>query len=118
MQLKKITGPECPRCGCQDASEVRQVVRWGQPSQRRQCRHCGYTWTVSVAARAQTAEDPGPDLSPKDAGPDRSGTIAYHVVHCPTCGGGKCPVTCTHRPVRYHKCRDCGATFKSIEATD
>ncbi len=129
MQLKKITGPECPRCGCQDGSDIGRVVRCGQPSQRRRCRHCAHTWTVTERPGPQTPKQPGLDRSAtvtepaegetaKDSGPDRSATILYHLIRCPACGGRKCPVTTSQAPVRYHKCRDCGATFKSIEATD
>ncbi len=37
-------------------------------------------------------------------------------VRCPRCGSGNCPVyNSNHIPVRYHRCHDCGKTFKSVE---
>jgi len=41
--------------------------------------------------------------------------VIYHVVKCPVCDSAKCPVVRTVRPVRYHKCVDCGHRFKSVE---
>lgn len=116
MNLKEVQGPECPRCGCRDASQVRQVSRWGQPAQRLRCRHCGYLWTVRTVEEAQDA-DPAPakgtrpDVLAKDGGL----CVQYHLVRCPGCGGEKCRVYRTLRPVRYHKCGDCGLSFKSVE---
>ena len=100
MDLKKMEGPACPRCGCQDASQAEQVVRWGHPARRLQCRHCGLTWTV----RDEATEEP-----------DVTAGVEYHLVECPACGGDDCPVRSTQRPVRWHKCRTCGTTFKSVE---
>ena len=37
-------------------------------------------------------------------------------VICPKCNSDKVPVyESSHLPIRYHKCSDCGHTFKSIE---
>ncbi len=41
--------------------------------------------------------------------------VEYHIIHCPECNGVACPVYCTRRPVRFHRCKTCGAGFKSIE---
>ena len=42
--------------------------------------------------------------------------VVYHVIRCPVCNSTRVPVYCSdYKPVRYHKCRDCKATFKSIE---
>jgi hypothetical protein len=46
------------------------------------------------------------------------GVVIYHKVCCPKCGSDKAPVVnSSNLPVRYHKCLDCGHTFKSIEIT-
>ena len=42
-------------------------------------------------------------------------TVIWHVIKCPECGSTKVPVQHTNRPIRYHKCADCGETFKSVE---
>jgi len=42
-------------------------------------------------------------------------TVYWHVIRCPYCKSKKVPVCHTNRPIRYHKCVDCGETFKSVE---
>ena len=42
-------------------------------------------------------------------------TIIWHVIRCPKCKSTKTSVTKTCRPIRYHKCSDCGYNFKSVE---
>jgi len=53
----------------------------------------------------------------KPAGPDRPPpkVVIYHIVHCPVCKSTNVPVYSTEKPIRYHKCSDCGHNFKSIE---
>ena len=46
---------------------------------------------------------------------DKIRTIIWYVIKCPRCGSTKAPVTKTCRPIRYHKCSDCGYNFKSVE---
>jgi len=43
--------------------------------------------------------------------------VVYYIkVRCPKCGSEDCPVySSDDLPIRRHKCRDCGLTFKSIE---
>jgi len=41
--------------------------------------------------------------------------VIWHVIRCPECGGKNAPCYATKRPLRYHKCKDCGAMFKSVE---
>jgi len=42
--------------------------------------------------------------------------VRYVRLRCPECRGTNVPVyDSSHLPVRYHKCSDCGHTFKSIE---
>jgi transposase-like protein len=119
--LSPITGPECPRCGCQDSSVIRRGVRWGQPWSRRRCHNCGEAWACNDPppaapgdARLAAGDDAVP-IDPPPPDPDRG--VIYHVVRCPNCGSDHCKVTSTRRPVRYHRCDDCGHTFKSVEKT-
>ncbi|MEN6428065.1 MAG: hypothetical protein ABFE13_22150 [Phycisphaerales bacterium] len=42
--------------------------------------------------------------------------VLWVPIRCPYCGSGDCPVTnSSHVPIRYHKCRTCGHSFKSVE---
>jgi len=42
--------------------------------------------------------------------------VRYVRPRCPKCGSTNVPVYSSRDiPVRYHKCSDCGHTFKSIE---
>lgn len=41
--------------------------------------------------------------------------VYYHKVRCPKCGSENVTVETTRKPIRYHKCQDCGHTFKSVE---
>ena len=45
---------------------------------------------------------------------DGEQVIVYPKFTCRECGGD-CPVYKTQGRVRYHKCNDCGHTFKSVE---
>jgi len=68
-----------------------------------------------------------PDLDFPDPPQQRSGRlparspgdpdcVLWTRVHCPRCSSNDCPVVNSgHIPVRYHKCRGCGRSFKSIE---
>ena len=85
---------ECARCGCKD------IITKGA---RKFCRHCGKPYIHHL----EKAEPPPP---PKPDG------VTYHVMRCPDCNSDKVRVTRTVRPIRYHKCKDCGCNFKSVEA--
>jgi len=42
--------------------------------------------------------------------------VRYVRPRCPKCNSPNVPVyDSSHLPIRYHKCSDCGHTFKSIE---
>ncbi|MFH1370364.1 MAG: hypothetical protein ABII09_03645 [Planctomycetota bacterium] len=42
--------------------------------------------------------------------------VIYMKVRCPCCKSTNCPVTnSANLPIRYHKCRECGFNFKSVE---
>lgn len=56
--VERITGPECPKCGCQ-ASEVIAVSRnWNVSHERRRCDHCAAIFSVP-------ADPDAADESPK-----------------------------------------------------
>ena len=104
MRLEKVNGPECDNCGCTESEVVQRFKRWGKPYLLRQCGACG------VEFQAPDAESNG-QAKPTDD--DRG--ITYLVNRCPKCGSSTIPVTSTRRPIRWHKCGDCGQTFKSVE---
>ena len=58
---------------------------------------------------------------PKRRKPKASATqrvVVYMRPRCPRCGSEDVPVyNSNHIPIRYHKCRNCGLTFKSVEKT-
>ncbi len=54
-----------------------------------------------------------PEKPRRQANPD---FVAYVRTRCPECGSTRCPVyDSNHIPVRYHRCQNCGKTFKSVE---
>ena len=58
---------------------------------------------------------PGRKRKKKSHGPDEQ-VVRYIRLRCPKCGSTNVPVyNSNHLPIRYHKCSDCGHTFKSIE---
>jgi hypothetical protein len=59
-------------------------------------------------------EDP-PAEAPKADGDKSEDFVEYYVVKCPRCQSEKTKIYKHDRPIRYHKCQDCGHNFKSIE---
>ncbi len=47
--------------------------------------------------------------------PEPTRVVPYTPVRCPECDSTECPVYKTKKPDRYHKCRNCGESFKSKE---
>ena len=42
--------------------------------------------------------------------------VPYYKPKCPICKSSECPVyDSNHKPIRYHKCAQCGLCFKSVE---
>lgn len=76
-------------------------MRWGRPWVRYKCDHCGHEFTLG-------------------ANPQQPGTVngvVFHPICCPSCKGKNTEVTRkASERIRYHKCRDCGQNFKSVEA--
>lgn len=100
MKLERVEGPECPHCGCMDQA-VLSRSRWnGRYTERRGCRHCGHIFS------AQSTDDLEPE-------PPTYYPAILPV--CPTCGSTDNVVTHTLRPIRHHRCRQCGERFKSTE---
>lgn len=58
---------------------------------------------------------PGKKRKKKSPGPDDQ-VVRYVRPRCPKCNSPNVPVYSSRDlPIRYHKCADCGHTFKSIE---
>lgn len=134
--LERCNGPECPRCGCQDAKILQAPApgakSWWADSGRARCQHCGIVFsfreiapveTESGRPRAESGEpnaekgtEPIPDSrSPIPDPPDPDRGIVYHVIRCPICNSDQVRITRVARPVRYHKCKACQHNFKSVE---
>lgn len=105
MMLEKVTGAECPRCGCEDSRVIRTRNGWGAEFESRSCNNCGKLFTVNVKA--------------EDAKPDEPVAVPYVRVacRCPKCGSENPKVVRTiPGGIRYHKCPTCRHTFKSCES--
>ena len=106
MILERVTGPECPQCGCQDCKKAGKIPHWRQKWQRWQCYNCGKKFsrpikegTGLVANVVASVED-----------------VIFHTIRCPFCRSKKTRIARTMRPHRYHKCSACGENFRSTEA--
>ena len=86
---------------------------WFAPG-RAQCRHCGleFWYRARGESREQSTEGPAASGEGEERPP---AAVVYHLVACPACGSTDTRVTSTARPVRRHKCRQCGHPFKSVE---
>jgi len=105
--MDKTTGPECPRCGCEDSDRTGSASSWAGPRSRFTCNHCGHRFT---------AADPEDAVVPEPA-EDAIRPVIFHVIRCPYCQSMKTQVTSTRRPIRWHRCGACGKPFKSVEAS-
>ncbi|KKM81985.1 hypothetical protein LCGC14_1324130 [marine sediment metagenome] len=142
VPLEIANGPECPACGCRDAEILQPPVPVDDESKgwfermdgggRARCGHCGNVFAFAVlpapiAAPAVVDEALGQmefepaDVQPVDPPPKPRDT-AYPVRECPQCGS---PKTRTYRTmkevpgiprIRYHRCPECRATFKSSDS--
>lgn len=110
MNLERLTGPECPDCGCHDSEVVARSNRFGRGgAERRGCRNCGRTWSTTLRR-----------IEPVKASPEPGTGVTYPPppeIHCPNCGSIETRVTTTQRPIRHHKCLACERCFKSFERT-
>lgn len=106
MRLERTRGPECPNCGCTDGTVIHQYARWGKPVVRVQCSHCGNRFA------GPTAE---PEESPVEPLEGQGVVFRHGKTTCPECESTDTLVKSTRVPIRHHKCRACGARFKSSE---
>lgn len=124
--LERVTGPECPACGCEDGEDL--DVREGRRGIRRhrECSHCFRTfWATdppvdtSADLRAIIAEALAPEKPAfAEYTPAQGRTMAG--AECPSCGNFPARVRGPRVPhedgvVRYHQCGKCGNRFRSLE---
>ena len=64
-------------------------------------------WQSDINSKAKNAGRPAND------GDDYA--VKYIPLKCPKCGSKKIRSYASHPPVRYHRCKECGHNFKSIE---
>jgi len=76
---------------------------------------------LDLPARRKKKKSPGPGApGPGAPGPgapkSEDEVVRYVRLQCKKCKGFNVPVYDSgHLPIRYHKCTDCGHTFKSVE---
>jgi DNA-directed RNA polymerase subunit RPC12/RpoP len=94
---------DCTHCGCPDA-EVEREARPG-------------AWFADGIARCNNCRQTFSFRAPKEHA-EREATVIYNPIRCPSCRSTDVPVTHTAAPVRYHRCRNCTNTFKSVEKAE
>lgn len=106
MMLEKVTGAECPRCGCEDSRVIRTRNGWGGSFESRSCNACGKLFTVNAKAEEAEADEPV--------------AVPYVRVacRCPKCGNENPKVTSSRGEIRFHRCGRCDHRFKSYENND
>ena len=125
VRLERCRGPTCPNCGCQDTrilvaprDEKHARSWWGSGKAR--CNYCSVVFYFQSepnnGKQIQTQETPIDHQEPVvESNSDRLPVVAYIQTRCPACHSARTRVSSTRRPIRWHKCRDCGHTFKSYE---
>ena len=93
---------DCTTCGCPDVEVEREPRHdsWFADGVAH-CNDCGQTFSFRAPKEHMEKE--------------RETAVAYQPVQCPNCRSTDVPVQRTVMPVRYHRCRQCGQTFKSVE---
>ena len=108
FDLTRCTDPACPSCGCRQSEAIATSTRWGRPRRRRRCGNCYSLWWEKVPA-VHAEQEAVPKRNRGDA-------VIFVPVRCPGCESTEVKTTHTgKRGVRYHKCKRCGETFKSVE---
>lgn len=122
--LDPCPGPDCPDCGCNDVRVIAPPSpgSWFARAGRAKCKHCGRVFAVQPPSeqnnpRPTLEPEPMPVLTcpPPITTPIDGAGVVYHILRCPGCRSDDVQTTSTRRPIRYHKCRACGETFKSVE---
>jgi len=95
---------DCTTCGCADT----EVEKEPQPDSWfadgvAHCNCCGQVFSFRAPKPTAAMER------------EKQTTVIYSAVRCPQCGSRDVPVTHSALPVRYHRCRQCGHNFKSVE---
>jgi ribosomal protein S27E len=105
---------ECKECGCLDV-EVEHEPTPGEwfPSGRARCNACGSHFVFRAPEPGKEPAEEFGDAARYLNG--RGGAVIYRPVRCPKCRSTDVLVQHTEAPVRYHRCRNCGETFKSVE---
>ncbi len=122
MRLDRADGPECPQCGCQESRLLasRQSAwvctdpRYGDLSatfETRRCTGCGARFRAK-------SEIENCQLTIENSEHDSEQAVIYRPVRCPACKSKQTKISTTRDRIRYHKCRDCGQTFKSVEEAE
>lgn len=115
--LDRITGPECPDCGCEDSTLLKSRRGWDdRVRQRRQCanRRCGRVWLAAVE------DHPDDDSLASVIKEAITKVVDFIKTRCPYCDSTNTTVYCTRPKVRgirerHHRCAACKKTFKSLE---
>lgn len=102
MRLEKEHSVECPDCGCNATRLIGAGGVFPRVWARFECGFCGRQFSIGEDATE----------------PRTVNGVAYSNIHCrcPKCEAPNPTVTSTQGRIRYHKCGNCGQTFKSVEA--
>lgn len=131
IKMAPCDNPRCPRCGCEDSQVLRyppvgaEGTWWGL-SGKAACKHCGLRFDFVQRKDAPRAPVTEIDDRAEQVAPELSrsavDTVArYYVYLCGKCQKPSLKVTSapaagpSGERVRHHVCKDCGATFKSVE---
>ena len=85
------------------------------PSGLAQCCECGARFNFSPPEALEEVDPQKPMEAARWYGQDGGDAVSYRPVRCPRCRSKEVPINHTAGRVRYHKCDDCGKTFKSVE---
>jgi hypothetical protein len=97
----------CPKCGCNDGTKVGEGSRFGRTFRRIRCRHCSKIYRHNMEAES--------DAQSTNQAQKTTDAVDYFILQCPFCKSEKHSVYKTDKPVRYHKCKNCEKSFKSVE---
>ncbi len=106
--MRLLDGRPCTLCGCCDSRLLRKGENWLGQWEERQCNHCGRIFR----ARLDQEPAPGPEPSAPVA-PPPAPTLLTAPVPCPSCKSTSTKVASSRVLVRYHKCKNCGHSFKT-----